>query len=652
MKKTVLFGIVFFCATKMVQAQPGRYLIQLKDKAQNPFSLAKPDQFLSSRSMARRARYGISIDSTDLPATPAYIDSIRSVSSVTVLNISKWLNQVSIQTPDAAALDTIRKFPFVASASFIASRAQRKNDSTEIETFQTQTTSGIQGEMATQAFDYGAASAQVSLHHGDFLHNIGLQGQGMVLTLLDAGFYHYDALHAFDSALASGQVLDTWDFVVREQSVAEDHQHGMYCFSIIAANMPGQFVGTAPKASFYLFRTEDVASEYEIEEHNWVCGVERADSAGSDVISSSLGYNNFDNGVNSHSYSDLDGNKTIAATGADLAAKKGILVVNAAGNEGDKAWKYIMTPADADSILVVGAVDKNGAVASFSSYGPSADGQVKPDVVSVGVNTVIQSTSNTVATGNGTSFACPNMAGLSTCLWQGFPEITPLKIIDVLRHSGSQAQAPDNRMGYGIPDMRKAVQLLLQESATVAVTDCKTLNWTSKDAGSMRYEIERRKSGESSFSNVHNISGRGETFQTQQYQFTDSSLQLTDVAVQYRIRQVLDTSATSGFAFYLDTVTITTADCNGIIDPTNSIQLLPNPVQLNLVLKMNSEAAIANLQLLMVNAIGQTVYTNQTTKPTGSFVLPVQTTGLARGIYYLIIYDAKKRLATKTFVKL
>jgi len=162
----------------------------------------------------------------------------------------------------------------------------------------------------------------------------------------------------------------------------------------------------------------------------------------------------------------MNGNTTIAAMGADLAAKKGILVVCAAGNEGTSAWKYIVTPADADSVLTVGAIDTAGNVGAFSSYGPSADGRVKPDVVSVGVRTVLQGPFNTIITGGGTSFACPNMAGLATCLWQGFPEFNNMKMIDALRRSSNLFQTPNDRVGYGIPDLKKAMQLLLHDFAT------------------------------------------------------------------------------------------------------------------------------------------------------------------------------------------
>jgi subtilisin family serine protease len=268
----------------------------------------------------------------------------------------------------------------------------------------------------------------------------------MVIALLDGGFFNYTTLDAMDSIIINNQVLDTWDFYSNNTTVSDDHPHGMQCLSTIAANIPGQFIGKAPKANFLLYRTEDTNSEYPIEEFNMVCGMERADSAGADVISASLGYSEFDDASFNHTYAQMNGSTTIAAIGADLAAKKGILFVNAAGNEGSNAWHYIITPADADSVLAVGAVSTSGAVGSFSSYGPSSDGQVKPDVASVGVGAMVQSTSNTVVTGSGTSFACPNMAGLSSILWQGFPEVSNMRIVRALREAGSIAASPNDRM--------------------------------------------------------------------------------------------------------------------------------------------------------------------------------------------------------------
>ena len=304
------------------EAQFTRYVVKFRNKGNNPYSIANPSAYLSSRSIERRTRYNIVIDSTDLPVTPGYINQVKAIPNVTILNVSKWLNQVSIQTTDPNAINSINNLPFVKSVSGIAARqinSGRIKGPGEVMTFENTKVQKVNGDY----YDYGANSQmEIQMHHGEFLHNIGLRGDAMQIAMIDAGFYNYNTFKVFDSININGQVLETWDFVARESSVAEDYSHGMSCLSTIAANLPGQFVGMAPKAGFYLYRTEDVSSEYPIEEHNWVCAAERADSAGADVISSSLGYTTFDDPSLSHTYADLNGHTTMAAIGAGLAAKK------------------------------------------------------------------------------------------------------------------------------------------------------------------------------------------------------------------------------------------------------------------------------------------------------------------------------------------
>ncbi|HMU71908.1 MAG TPA: S8 family serine peptidase, partial [Ferruginibacter sp.] len=442
MKKLVLvLFIALIAGIPEGRAQFSRYIVKLRDKGTNPYSLANPSQYLTARSIQRRTRYGIAIDSTDLPITPRYIDSIRLAGAVTILNTSKWLNQVAIQTNDAAALAKINSFPFVIAASPIASR-QAPSGGFANNKFNEPLSPIPPGDPSSivtgDFYNYGQSYGQVHIHNGEFLHNRGFRGQGMHMAVLDAGFYHYLSLPTFDSVRNNGQILGTWDFVAGNASVDEDHTHGMNCLSTIAANMPGVFIGTAPKASFYLYRTEDAATEYPIEEQNWVAGMERADSLGVDISSTSLGYFNFDNPVFNYTYANMDGNTTLSAKGADIAAKKGMLLVLAAGNEGNGAWHYIITPSDADSVMAVGAVSVAGNVGGFSSYGPSSDGQVKPSVAAVGVSAVIANPSTGQPTfGSGTSFACPNMAGLTTCLWQAFPEINNMGIITVMQQAAT-----------------------------------------------------------------------------------------------------------------------------------------------------------------------------------------------------------------------
>ena len=463
----LLFGVAS-------QAQFSKYIVRFKDKAGTPFNINNPSQYLSARSIQRRVKQNIAIDSTDLPITPRYLDSVKLAGNVTILNKSKWLNEVCIQTTDAAALAKINSFPFVISSSPVKRIQEGNKEITQTrnkfneEISQTNTatqTSKTNGDV----LNYGNSLAQIHIHEGEFLHNKGFKGEGMLMAIFDGGFRNYLTVTAFDSARNNNQIVETYDFVQNETSVNEDDPHGMYCFSIIAANWPGQLVGSCTKAKYYLYRTEDVATEFPIEEQNWAAAAERADSIGVDVFSTSLGYSTFDNPVFNHTYADMNGKITIIARANTMAARKGIISVVAAGNDGNNAWHFIATPADADSIVTTGAVNTSGVVASFSSYGPTSDGRVKPTVASVGQGTAIAGLNNLPTFGNGTSFATPNLAGLITCLWQAFPEFTNMQIIEAVKRSSSIYTTPNDRIGYGIPNFHKAYDDLFQQRALLQV---------------------------------------------------------------------------------------------------------------------------------------------------------------------------------------
>ena len=562
MKKLFSLLIISFLVINESHAQFTRYIVRLKNKGATTFTIADPSAYLSARAITRRTKYNIAIDSTDLPVPSSYVTQIRNTPNVTVLNVSKWVNAVTIQTADPNAITSINALPFVQNTLAIAARIHNGNGNKyEEEDVTDPPVTARTEDIESDFFNYGASSFnEIHLHKGEFLHNIGLRGQGMLVSVLDGGFFNYTTLKAFDSANLNGQIISTWDFVNREVSVTEDNSHGMMCLSTIVANIPGQFIGKAPKASFHLFRTEDVNSEYPIEEFNWVCGAERADSTGSDIISSSLGYNTFDNAAFNHTYAQMNGNTTMCTMGADLAAKKGLIVFNANGNEGTNSWHFLIAPADGDSVVAVGAVSSSGSVGSFSSYGPSADGRIKPDVASIGVNALVQATNNTVGTSNGTSFATPNMAGLGTCLWQGFPEFNNMRIIRALKEAGSTFNAPNDRIGYGIPDMKAAFSSLLIEFATSASTidTCTaTIKWISKDVSAMKYEIERKLPGQSVYTKVGELLPQpGDLLSIHNYQFDNTIVNSPSGSVSYRIRQIIDTAAASFTAIYIDTTSV------------------------------------------------------------------------------------------------
>ena len=659
-----LFAVLFVLAvfTSNVNAQFTRYIVRLKNKDGTPYTFANPQAYLSPRAIERRVRYNITMDSTDLPVNPSYITQIRGVANVSVLNVSKWMNAVTIQTTDPNAISTINSFSFVQSTTGIAAKVSNSNPVTDpFAKFETDVEPIDNSLFRTQRitsdyFNYGTNSfKEIHLHNGEFLHNIGLRGQDMQIAMLDNGFNNYTSpnFHAFDSVNANNQVLGSWDFVAREQNVSNDGSHGMSCFSIIAANIPGQFIGKAPKASFWLFQTEDNTGEYPIEEFNWSCGAERADSSGADIISSSLGYTTFDNASLSHTYADLNGNTTIAAIAADLAAKKGLLVFIANGNSGNSAWHYLTSPADADSVLAVGAVSTSGVVASFSSYGPSSDGQVKPDVASVGVAAMLQTSAGTIGTGGGTSFACPNMAGLGTCLWQGFPEFNNMKIRSVLWQAGSNSNNPNDRIGYGIPDMKTAFGILLKDfsTASATMTDCAaTINWTSKDVSAMKYEIERKTPGDTGYIKIVDVAANGNTsiLTVHSYTKSDPLDNMQPGVVSYRLREIIDTSEANFSAVYIDTVNLSiTTSCI-----TTALKIVPNPIAgNNVTVKIGTDNAIQNLKIVIFDMLGQRVFQFSGSKTEGvsRFDFPVQR--LSKGKYIVSVYDGTKLLVSKPFVK-
>jgi subtilisin family serine protease len=651
---------LYIGTTLFSQAQFSKYIIRFTDKNNSPYSFSNPGAYLSDKAIQRRINQNISIDSTDLPVNPSYIKAVLNTGVVSLINQSKWLNAIIIQTTDANALTAINNLPFVKKTNPVAVRlaaTQPVNKERDFITrFKNKRITGVQSDF----YNYGASAAQINLTKGAFLHNIGLRGEDKTLALLDGGYFGYLTNSAFDSARINNQFLGSWDFVANEASVNEDNAHGMYCLSVIAANWPGNLVGTAPHAKFWLFRTEDSQSEQPIEEYNWACGAEYADSVGTDIISSSLGYNDFDNPLFNHSYTDLNGQTIPCSIAARLAAQKGMLVVISAGNMGNDPWKYITAPADADNILTVGATDANGTIASFSSYGPTADGRIKPDAVTVGQNVVVAGTDNHPSMASGTSFSCPNLAGLAACLWQAFPNFNNTMIITAIRKSADRYNTPDNHYGYGIPDMKKALGLLLAEfaSSSATVSNCTAqLNWTSKDLSTMRYEVERKLPNENTYSKIAAIPAKGTTFSTQSYTYTDRINISAAGTISYRIRQIIDTAVASFSAAYIDSTSIDlNSACLGssVVTPgneENKIIIYPNPIDKVINLVVNTSASIPLLTINIYDVNGRLIYQSRKSKPSGLFVITIPAEAFPRGEYFISLYDEKNKIGTAKFVK-
>ena len=428
---------------------PAKYLITFKDKTNSPYSVSKPLEFLSQRSVNRRQKQNIPVKTRDLPVNPPYIAGIKNTGAE-IWFTSRWMNAALIQTSEAN-LQTILKLPFVKGLEVNGTvddpklRAGRKK--TKFDSFDNQT------------FNYGLSKIQNEMIGVNIMHDLGFKGEGMMIAVLDAGFNNADKIAAFKPLFDEKRIVGTFDFVKKETSVYEDDAHGTEVLSCMGAFLEGSMVGSAPKASFLLLRSEDAPSEYIIEEANWLFAAEYADSVGVDLINSSLGYTTFDDAKTNHTYAQLDGNTTIAARAADWAAGVGIVCVISAGNEGNDAWKYEGTPADADSVLAVGAVDINKLYVKFSSLGIPTDKRIKPDVVAMGQGAAIVSPSGTVTTGSGTSFSSPILCGMVAGYWQANPTLTAMQVMENVRKSGSQADKPDKILGYGIPNLFKVLSI-------------------------------------------------------------------------------------------------------------------------------------------------------------------------------------------------
>ncbi|CAN5901576.1 S8 family serine peptidase [soil metagenome] len=453
MKKIYFTALILFFTVSLFGQT--KFWVQFSDKGNSPYTFATPSAYLGPRALARRTTHNIPLDSLDLPVTPAYIAGVAAIPNVTIHSHSKWLNGVVIFTSDPNALTAISALPYVTSVGNIGLRlgdtTSHKFDAEAEEINQLRLRSGV---VNTLALDYGQGYNQINMLGGVCLHNAGFRGQGMQIAVIDAGFYNADNLAIFDTLFDNGRILGTWDFVANEVSVYEDNSHGSMVLSTMGGNMPGQLVGTAPDASYWLLRSEDAPTENLVEEYYWSAAAEFADSVGADVINSSLGYTTFDDASNDHSYSDLDGHTTPCSRAANYAARKGMAVVVSAGNSGGSPWFYIGAPADADSALTVAATDASGFVAGFSSRGSlTLFGHQKPDVGAQGQGSIICDPFGTgVMSGNGTSFSSPIMCGLVTCLWQAHPTFSNMQIIQTIQQSSSQSSSPDSLLGYGIPD--------------------------------------------------------------------------------------------------------------------------------------------------------------------------------------------------------
>lgn len=455
MNKLKLILFLSLIASAPVLGQLNRYAVFLNDKNGTTYSIDDPEAFLSERAINKREQFNIKIDYDDLPVSQTYIQSLSNY-DLKLLFTSKWLNAAVVEASDdvineVQSEDFVKKIKLIAPGSITNSRMPAP---IEIERRSTK-------ELNTkERMDIHVATLQNEMLGVDVMHEDGYMGEDMLVAVFDSGFEEVNVSSYFSHLFDNNQIYASRDFIKKSDNVYQYDSHGSKVLSTMAAYKSDDFEGVIPNAEYVLCVTEDIRSEHNIEEYNWLMAAEYADSLGVDVISSSVAYSYFDDPSESYTYEDMDGNTAVVSRAASMAAARGIIVVASVGNEGNKSWTYLNAPSDADSVLGIGAVDDDVIKTSFSSFGPAADGRIKPDLVALGSNVSVINGEN-ISISNGTSFSTPLVAGLVTGFWQAFPELSPWEVTSYLRSTASNAEAPDTLIGFGLPNYQSAARMIL-----------------------------------------------------------------------------------------------------------------------------------------------------------------------------------------------
>ena len=445
----------------------GKYYIwryTLKDKQDSPYNLEHPTRWLSHKSIERRKRQCLKLDSTDLPVSPRYLRTLEKIASGiansdkkrhmewTIIGTSRWNNTVLVRANDTTLLHKLSEMDCVKDVK----KVWISPDSIERGKLKVKVHEHWNAWDSIKGEYYGHGKEQAEMLGGHRLHNTGCRGKGMTIAILDGGFQNCDQIPAIQRV----NILGTKDFVYpNSQQFYHETDHGTKVLSAMAANEPQVLVGTAPEARYWLLRCEDQQSEQPVEEDYWAMAAEFADSAGVDIINSSLGYHEYDKHIGDYHQRDLNGQTALISHTASLLAGKGIILVNSAGNLGMGPWKKIVFPADAQDILTVGALNTDKKNAPFSGVGPTQDGRVKPDVMALGSPANLISGRGSIVRDMGTSFSTPIVCGLVACLWQAMPDKSALDIIKLVRQTSNSYQEPDNIYGYGIPNFWRAYMI-------------------------------------------------------------------------------------------------------------------------------------------------------------------------------------------------
>ncbi|WP_316845811.1 S8 family peptidase [Pedobacter psychrodurus] len=441
------------CKVAVTDANEYKFRLILKDKGVSDYPIGQPLKFLSAKAIERRRKQNIAIDATDLPISSAYLRAIEAVGGKIVAK-SKWLNTVSVHCEDQFLIDQYKALPFVKDVVKVwQGKKSAVTAAKYVDAPQTATNHTVQ-----TTFDYGSATDNISINNGQVLHQQGFKGAGIDIAVIDEGFIGLKNNSTFKNINIKGAK----SFVFENDDPYSIGSHGVEVTSCMAINLPGKYVGTAPEANYWLFRTEDGSSEFPVEEDYWVAAAEYADSVGVDVINSSLYYaTSYGLDYGRYKFEDMDGKTAMSSRGANMAASKGILILNCAGN--DRSW--VGAPADAPGVLAVGSVSYKKELSYFSSWGITVDGRMKPDVMAQGGNSSVIGADGAQKNSSGTSFASPTLCGLVACLWQAFPKLTAAELREVVRQSGDKASKPEVPFGYGISDMQQAMKLSATRTA-------------------------------------------------------------------------------------------------------------------------------------------------------------------------------------------
>lgn len=440
--------IILFTFLFVSTVAQNHYAVELIEKSSDRISYYKlhPEEILTPRAITRRENQKINIDALDVPIHKDFIKQCKDTGA-TILSTSKWLNTIYLSANEIqkSEIESLYFVENIISVEIASSSKRRKYYPKNI---------------AKMNSSYGESEVFTKQINTDYLHNNNFTGDKIQIAILDAGFPGVDTEDPFKELMARDGVLGGYNFIDDNDEVFSLNGHGTMVLSTMAVNKPETYLGTAYDADYWLFITEDGANETPQEEFNWIEAIEFADSVGVDVVNSSLGYYDFDLPFTSYTYDDMDGKTTFVSRAASIGGQKGIIVVISAGNEGDKNWKYIGAPSDAENIIAVGAVKSSGSIAAFSSFGPTADGRIKPDVSAMGVSVPVYTQYGTLTTNNGTSFSSPILAGSVACLRQAFPYASVTSIIEAMRKSADNFTTPDDRTGYGIANLEGAYKIL------------------------------------------------------------------------------------------------------------------------------------------------------------------------------------------------